>query len=184
VPFVRRSDASQFARPQQVRQAQGVAPIGLDPIAWPARNEPRRNDLARVTERADQPIKDHIRGWPRLVLERQPAMLGQMTANKLRPCRIARFDLPRKPHLARPYAPASATAMRDFETSMPTKTSLSSSRARPPCVKALPGLPGNPPNAHRGRAAASPQGHTVWTFPAFVESVLKFTRPASRTEAG
>src|SRR6202522_1663812 len=54
--------------------------------------------------------------------------------------------------------------MRDFETSMPTKTSLSSSRARPPCVKALPGLPGNPSNAHRG--------HTVFAAPLLAMTLL------------
>jgi hypothetical protein len=89
--------------------------------AWRARNERRRNDLARVTELADQPIKT-LSGWSRLVTERQRAMLGRKAANKLRHGRIARFDLPRKPHLAVRTPPASATARRDFETSMPTKT--------------------------------------------------------------
>ncbi len=75
--------------------------------AWPARNERRRNDLARVAELADQPIKT-LSGWSRLLTERQRAMLGRKAANKLRYCRIARFDLPEKPHFARPYAPRPA----------------------------------------------------------------------------
>jgi IS5 family transposase len=49
---------------------------------------------------------------------------------------------------------------------------------------------GHPPLATRLMAGLSILKHThnlsdeEWTCPAFVESVLKFTRPASRTEAG
>jgi len=34
-----------------------IARFGLDPIARPARNERERNDLGRMPESADQPIK-------------------------------------------------------------------------------------------------------------------------------
>src|SRR5271166_232618 len=103
VPLVRRPDSGQFAGPQQARQAQRVAAIGLDPVARLARNERGRDNPARVPELADQPIKT-VAGWPRLVTEHQLAVLGREAPNELRHRGLARLDLAEKPRLARASA--------------------------------------------------------------------------------
>ena len=114
VPLVRRPHGGQFARPQQARQAQRVAAIGLDPVARLARNERGRDHPALMPKLADQPIKT-VASRPRLVTKRQLAMLGRQASNQLRHRRPRSSRSPRetspRPRLRRqPTLPRYATS--------------------------------------------------------------------------
>ena len=140
-----------------------VAAVGLDPIARLARDQRRRDYCAAVAQLGQLPVQA-IAGRAGLVAEVKPApvpllQLGGETAHALR-----RRRRPRRGSATSPRRPSSATATacRSLATSMPTKTSLCCSTARPPALRIGP-----PPRAtlvEPAQCRAShpgPDGHAV-----------------------
>jgi hypothetical protein len=71
VSGVRDPHRRQLARPMQPRQARRIAPIGLDPVAGPLRDQRRGNDDALMCGRRQLPL-DAIAARTRLVAKPKP----------------------------------------------------------------------------------------------------------------
>src|SRR5687767_12643078 len=50
-------NGGQRARPIQDRELTGITPVGLNPVAWSARNQRRSNDLARHPLSGQRPLQ-------------------------------------------------------------------------------------------------------------------------------
>jgi hypothetical protein len=100
---VRNPNRGELIGTQQLRQADRVAPVGLHMIAWPPRDQRRRDHHAFETEPLDLPVQP-VSGRPRLVTERQPPIFGGELTHQLRRRRRRILDLAEKPDLTQPTA--------------------------------------------------------------------------------
>ena len=99
VDRVRHPYPGQLAGPMQPRQRHRIAPVGLDPLARPLRDQRRSNHQAVMAESLDLPIQP-VPGRPRLVAEMQLAIAaGQLADQPLHRRRRTRY-IAEKPHLA------------------------------------------------------------------------------------
>ena len=160
---VRHPYPGQLAGPMQPRQRHRIAPVGLDPLARPLRDQRRRHHHAGMAESLDLAIQP-VPGRPRLVAEMQLAVAaGQLADQPLhrRPANsiYRRETAPRCRARHRQSPPhASSSTM-----SKATNASLYSPMVRPPCMRLGSACPSNPrfSFARIGRAAASARGHNV-----------------------
>jgi len=70
VARLRHMDRGQFTRPVQARELEGVAPIGLDPLAWPRGDQRGRHDRAGNLQLPQSPREDKA-GRPRFIADPQ-----------------------------------------------------------------------------------------------------------------
>jgi hypothetical protein len=102
---VRHPHPGQVAGPVQDRQLLRVAPVGLDPLAWLARNQRGCCDRATVAQRCELAV-DVVPATAGVVAEVQLAMLRKSLRHLRDVVRLVRDDA-NKPHRAVP--PVSAT---------------------------------------------------------------------------
>ena len=98
---VRNPNPVQFARPQQPRQSDRVASVGLDALACALGDQRRRNDIAAVAERNDLPVKS-VAGRAGFIAEMQARMLLLQLAHEALHRRRRRLDLAEIAHLSFP----------------------------------------------------------------------------------
>ena len=103
VTAVRNPHRGQLAGAQELRQADGIASVGLHAIAWFLWDQRWRNYNALVPEHFDLPMQLVTRG-PGLVAERDPLVFGRKLANQLGRRRSATLELAEKTNLTRPTA--------------------------------------------------------------------------------
>ena len=96
-------DPGQLARPQQPRQGDRVAPVGLDALARALGDQRGRNDIAAVAERCDLAIEP-VAGRAGFVAEVQARMLLLQLAHEALHRRRRRLDLAEIADLAIPSA--------------------------------------------------------------------------------
>ena len=108
VPGIGNPHRRQLARPVQLRQAGGIPPVGLDPVARPLRDQ-RRGDHGTLMSLRRQSTLNAITARPRFITKPQghavAAELAQQTVQRRRPVR----DPAVLPHLA----PQAALRHRD-----------------------------------------------------------------------
>jgi hypothetical protein len=171
---VRHPHPGQFAGPEQPRQYHRIAPVGLDPLARPLRDQGRRDHQAGVPESLDLAIQP-VSGWPRIVAQMQLAIAaGQLADQPLHRRRRVRH-LTEKPHLAAATAIGNryrVLHLRDIESD---KGLAILSHGPPSVHEARLGLPEQPslllmhewagrrpqPGDITSRAAAPPGGRQV-----------------------
>src|SRR5258707_6941509 len=81
---------------------------------------------------------------PRLVAKRQLTVFGRKFGDELARRRFRGVDLAKIANVPSRPSSATATALRNFDVSIPTKARLCWSTTRPPCLRLCPANPGNP----------------------------------------
>src|ERR1700731_323822 len=139
---VRHPHPSQLAGPMQPRQRHRIAPVGLDPLSWPLRDQRRSDHQAGVPASPDRPASLRIS---------RSTVPGELDISPRK-----RTSPPRPPS-------AIATACFIFDTSNATKASLYSPMVRPPCMRLGSASPSNPrfSFARKGGPPAAARGHNV-----------------------
>jgi len=133
---VRHPHPSQLAGPMQPRQRHRIAPVGLDPLSWPLRDQRRSDHQAGVPESPDLPIQP-VSGRPRFVAEMQLAIAaGQLADQPLHRSRRTRY-IAEKAYLA--AAPAIGNRHRVLHL------------RHVECHKGFAILPHGPPSVHEAR---------------------------------
>ena len=98
---VRRPHSRQLAGTMQPRQRHRVAPVGLDPLARPLRDQRRSDHQASVAESPDLAIKP-ISRRPGLKADMQPVVSLRQSLDRPLDWSRAVLDLAEKPNLASP----------------------------------------------------------------------------------
>ena len=137
-----------------------IAPVGLDPLARPLRDQRRGDHRAGMPECRDLALASTV-GPPQPPMQLAIAS-GQLADQPLHRRRRT-GDLADKPHIAAASTIGNRDRIATFDTSKATKASLYSPMVRPPCMRLGSACPSNPrfSFARKGRAAASPRGHDV-----------------------
>ncbi len=91
----------QFTRSMQSRQRNRVPSVGFDSLAWPLRDQGRRNHHAVMTKIADLPIQPVTRRSGLEADAQLTVLFPQLLDRPLYRCRTV-FDLADEPDLARP----------------------------------------------------------------------------------
>ena len=156
---VGRPHPRQFARPMQPRQRHRVAPVRLDPLARPFRDQRRSDHQAIVAERLHLAIKPVSRR-PGFEADMQQVVPVRQSLDRLLEGLFSTSPRNR----TSPCRPPSAIATACFflATSKETKASLCFPMVRPPCMRLGSVRPSNPRSTcTKGRATGSPREHDV-----------------------
>jgi hypothetical protein len=151
---IRRPDPGQFARPMQSSKRDRIAPVGLDPLARPFRDQGRRDHQAVVSQRPHLAIKPVSRR-PGLKADMQLIVAARQSLDRLLDRQGAVLDIAEKPHFSLPPSfryRHGVLLLGDIEA---TKTSLCFSMVRPPCMRLGSVRPSNP-RSHLHERAAPP----------------------------
>jgi hypothetical protein len=128
---VGRPHPRQFASPMQPRQRDRVAPVRLDPLARPFRDQGWRNHHAIVAESLNLAIKPVSRP-PGFEADMQPVISAGQSLDRPLDRQRTVLDVAEKPDFSRPAPSAIATACFFLATSKATKASLYFPMVRPP----------------------------------------------------
>jgi len=161
VRLVGRPDSRQFAGPVQARQRDRVAPVRLDPLAGPLRDQGRRDHHAVVAERLDLAIKPVSR---RPGFEADVQLLVSVRQSLDRPLDRQRsvFDIAEKSDFAGPPAFRNRHGVLRLGDIKSHKEFAMLPMVRPPCMRLGSVRPGNPRSyCTKGRATGSAREHDV-----------------------
>jgi hypothetical protein len=155
--LVRHPDGGQLTSPEQLREIDGVAPIGLDPITRLGRGQRRRHHDAVMAEALDQPVETVSRRAG-LVAERQSSVFAREFSYELAYRHLSIVELAEISNLTVSTGIGNRHRIAQFRRVQRNERFAMMLHDSPPLCEALPGPSGQPSSSHRGRVASTWKG--------------------------